>query len=717
MAEGRFVAENLIPVSLLTDGAPSPPPPCASAAPAARASTGTVAARADCAEALLTPAAEATFLSKAVATLADAAVPRNALAAEALRLAVVDLGLSDASAYHGLVFQLVLRPRSKAASLASATAGASVVGAGKPPSRLTRATGSGSSSRGGGGGDSGNVSGILRVGTAFARGCERDCVAKGGRYDELILRFMHSVEGFGAAGGGRTTSPPAAAQARFGVDKLGRTLQSLVAAAVSRAGVTALSSYSAAAACTAASVAGCAQYAIGGANGAKKLQQRGRWEEEAGSLRRFLLPACDVLVCSLSTMPLGSSGALALAASAREDSVSLQRFACASACWGVGLSAEYAHPPLRSFEDAFAYATAVGARVLVLLKEREPAPVAAAAMLSFPYADAGSGCGLPLAGDVPPLRVRVRDVLGREDAQDVRAVDAPALAVRILYSAAVAAAAAGNATSSTASLLTAGGSMGSVFISAAGGLGGGASGGSRAPGSSLASGSFFAGGSSSGVSPGLSTSGSSVAAAAAGQASPAAEVSSLLMALTGGAGVAFRVHVIGGLDGGDGAGSGPSSHRKQHHARMSALEKRASNRLLQSPLLSAVLVAAMLTRAGGHAAAGSASCGGVPPAASGGGGASGGAVLVHVVAMDVPWRLVREVATAAAATGGASAGRASPEEAWAQLSSRLATDKDVLRHRKACKEALECATEPKLRDSLAPVVYYSIPDDRFDSAL
>jgi len=64
----------------------------------------------------------------------------------------------------------------------------------------------------------------------------------------------------------------------------------------------------------------------------------------------------------------------------------------------------------------------------------------------------------------------------------------------------------------------------------------------------------------------------------------------------------------------------------------------------------------------------------------------------------------------------AASTHASLEEAWAAVNARLSVDKEAAKHRKALKDALELACSGKLRDSHAPTVFYSAPDDRFDAA-
>ena len=216
---------------------------------------------------------------------------------------VLDLGLSEPRNYHGTVFQIVLRP------LAAATQG----GAGLRTARSADGRSAGSA-----------VEALLKIGIAFSQGCDADCVARGGRYDELVLRYQPP---------GTDTDVPAAsrglvvaAQVRFGVEKFSKTLRALAT-----------------------------------------LHSRSGKSRHGGSLAapRPLLPRCDVLVCSVyhGHSDDGAGSDLALL-----DDLLCHRRCLAAVFSSAGVSTDYLHPVLRGYESAAAYASLLGARVLCVVR-------------------------------------------------------------------------------------------------------------------------------------------------------------------------------------------------------------------------------------------------------------------------------------------------------------------------------------------------------------
>lgn len=216
---------------------------------------------------------------------------------------VLDLGLIEPRNYHGTVFQIVLKP------LAAATQGGT--------SLRTARSADGRSA-------GGAVEALLKIGIAFSQGCDADCVARGGRYDELILRYQPP---------GVDIEVPAAARAlvvamqvRFGVEKFSKTLRAL-ATLHSRSG----------------------------------KSRHG----EFLTAPRPLLPRCDVLVCSVyhghSDDSSGSDLALL-------DDLLYYRRCLAAIYFSAGISADYLHPVLRGYESAAAYASLLGARVLCVVR-------------------------------------------------------------------------------------------------------------------------------------------------------------------------------------------------------------------------------------------------------------------------------------------------------------------------------------------------------------
>lgn len=334
--------------------------------------------------------------------------------------------------------------------------------------------------------------------------------------------------------------------------------------------------------------------------------------------------------------------------------------------------------------------------------------------------------------------MRVCDVHGRNDVPDCAVADAPAHALRILHGAlalgalasgagagvspaaaaamAAGAGAAGAASNAAAAagvaaalapLLTAGSVPSATTTGGAGGgasaAGGGAGGGSGAGASGSGTGGLSLGGGgltlplvSGAVGTGAGDTTHSGASAGLGVAGPH--------------GIAVRVHLAGVPE----IEGGAANAKKQAHAKLAAMEKRAANRLLQSPLLHALLAAAGARQSAGGSGSASGGAGAAGASGVGSGGGSGGRnITIHVVAVDAPWRIVRDIATVAAP--GVSGALTSLEDAWASLSSRLGAD--GARYRKAVKEALELSCSPRLRDSPAPLAFYSLPEDRFDAAL
>ena len=193
---------------------------------------------------------------------------------------VVDLGLADPDAYHGMTLQIVMRERARLAGPLGSSGGAGgsrltsaaakrLWRAMRPPAPTpiaaapltslpiatpipvtTNATGTATLRASGtphtsalplSSDAAASIEALLRIGAAYEMGCERDCVARGGRADDLVLRYRDvtrageassvdgSVTGVLGIGGGLedATPPPVVGEVRFGVDKLARCVAAL----------------------------------------------------------------------------------------------------------------------------------------------------------------------------------------------------------------------------------------------------------------------------------------------------------------------------------------------------------------------------------------------------------------------------------------------------------------------------------------------------------
>jgi hypothetical protein len=337
---------------------------------------------------------------------------------------------------------------------------------------------------------------------------------------------------------------------------------------------------------------------------------------------------------------------------------------------------------LHSYEAARAFATALGARVVVGV------PLGAGAEAgSVPGGDdagisdgAAGGASSGVQG-APSARLTVRDTAGRAEV-DVLPVDAADHVVRLLTHAlgpAVLAAqgVAGLVTSGTPLLAGPG-------ATAEQGSHGGA-GGTAATGTS---------GSSSSQQAGAGMPGTPATLGGGTAGTHAAHSHGHGHAAGGGPpyelppGVALRVHLVGISDLEPGPGGGPVKRYK-----VAAWEKRVAARLAQTPILAGI--AGMGPAGGGAAGSGG----------GGGGGSGAGAVrgTVHVLATDLPFRLLRDVCTAASCA-------ASADEAWAQLSARAAPD--LAKHKRVVREALDVLAGAA--GGLLGCCAYSVSDDRFD---
>jgi hypothetical protein len=128
-----------------------------------------------------------------------------------------------------------------------------------------------------------------------------------------------------------------------------------------------------------------------------------------------------------------------------------------------------------------------------------------------------------------------------------------------------------------------------------------------------------------------------------------------------------------------------------------------------TPILAGV--AGMAAGAGGGA-------GGSAPGSGGGAAVRG---TVHLVATELPYRLLRDVCTAAACAGGGGGGgggggsssSGSADDAWATLLPRL--DKDAAKYKRVLREVLDTLMAA-LREGARTLmtVAYTVSDDRFD---
>lgn len=542
--------------------------------------------------------------------------PRDALSSYLLQELVVDAGLCDPDMYHGLVFQVVLRPRAKAVSLnARVPRGSS----GQAPAA---GSGSGRAKRAGKQAPAA-VEAALRLGAAFVAACERDAVAKGGRFDELLLRYRDRLEDH--------SQPPIAAQVRFGIDKLARTL---------------------------------------GALAARRSSDAATSEHDEAAVHKHLLPASDILVY----------------AEGPPAQTLLQRACVATALRHAGLFVEHIHPPFHSFDQARDFAVALGARVTV---EVPGTSVAA------PAATSQGGATNVEASTAHAARVIVRDVAGREEV-DVLAGDAPTHAARLLARALAAAAGtpqvaaliaagaasagiAGGSGSSGASLaagITLGSGAASVTHGGPGPGGGHAQLGNLATGGSAAQGATSAGGSAAAT----GTSASAGGAGPSGQAGGATQHGHAAIAADLPAGVSLRISLIGISDLEPGAGGGPVKRYRIH-----SWEKRVSTRFSQTPIFAGLPALAA--------------------AASGGAGSGSGRGSIHLIATELPFRVVRDVGTALACA-------ASADEGWALLSQRTEREGMAARYKRTVRDILEAAFAH--RAGCLQLVLYATADDRFD---
>lgn len=618
-----------------------------------------------------------------------APLPRNHLASTIISHAVVDLGLGigagDAGMYHGTVFQLVLRSRQKAASInprmtkLDGDAGGSGLSS-KVRIRPSGSVAPASPTTAGAGGDASSssqqqpsslipssVEALLRVGVHYSTICEKDCIARGGRYDELVLRYRDR-------GGVDTTYadnsasqlPPLAVQVRFGVHKLGQAL----AAIGDQSNASVLGMHSGAAG---RSFSGSFRH-LGDASGASV--------GSAGN--RHLLPRADVLVWSPSLTP------------ASADALLHERSVIAALLWQGGIACEYSHGALADFDTAKAYAAAIGARIIVNIKQ---IAVGSSQVVASPDD----------ALMTAQARLQLRDLSGRED-EDLPTPDAPAMIHRWLGHMATAtmqAAGVGqhhhhhhghprghHAASAPSLALGLGMASGLQAMALQGGQGSSsgnthASAGSTGPPSSVAAGTG-AGGSAT-------TAHATGAAAGGGHAHGGHGHSG-----HGGAtldlppGIALRTHIVAAAE------RGTDDHGYIRRNKLAPIEKRATSRLAQTSIL--------------HTIAGT-------PGAAGGRSKVPGApdALVHLIVVDAPWRSMREVATAFASFPPTVAG---VEEAWASLQPRTTAGHGTRDDRHGNDRDKEFQKLKRhLRDTLdtlsgcrggALLVLYSTVDDRFD---
>ena len=593
-------------------------------------------------------------------TADTAPLARSHAVADVYRSLVVDLGMCEPELYHGCVFQVVLRQRSKAANFSDGSSGkggaptplSSTSGkkgglsaanlmqrAGRPSS--TKPASSSSAPAAASVGASvvsvetlAAVDAQLKLGASFAGVCDRDCVARGGRYDALLLRYRDRFED--------RSPPPAAAQVRFGVDKLARTISALQASVPAALPPSALGSLPVP-----------ARLRFSG------LPHGVPATVSAAAALRQLLPACDVLVCNIGdSAPAASSSS----GGQSSESAALLRSVIAASLWQAGISAEYLHPPMPSLHDAATHAAVIGAKVLVL---------------------AGSS----------PARLRIRDLTGtlREDAE-VPLQEAPQAVLRILASAN---GALGVGHPFAAPLFVAGGRSGLDAATGGGGAGGSGSGGASAAnaaggvsdrsGTSSSSSSGHLGHHTSGG--GLPSSGSS-----GGGGSGASDAVP--------SNVSLRFHFVACE-----ALSDATGPQKRH--KTSTLEKRAVSRLASSGVLAGASAAAGGgSGGGGHHGYGGSTAGALSThhvGSRGSGHASSSSsshhghghghhqARVEVLVTDLPYRLLRDIGTAASAAvsgGGAASAGAASAEAWASLSSRTA-DKLFTGHKAAAREVLD----------------------------
>jgi serine/threonine protein kinase/histidyl-tRNA synthetase len=207
-------------------------------------------------------------------------------------VSVVDLGLAESDVYHGMVFQLILRDRHKLVTAASKHIKHVAT---KLPGVMA---------------ESAAMESLMKHGIAFEQHCNRDCVAKGGRYDETVLRYRDNADD--------PTLPPGCVQVRFGIAKLVEAVNALFGAS-----------------------------SIGSAK-AKSSSEPIPW------------PTVDVLAVT------------AVDSTALHDAALSDRYSIAVSLWNQGICAQYNHPHMSTFDEAVSYAREQGVRVLVFLKEATP---------------------------------------------------------------------------------------------------------------------------------------------------------------------------------------------------------------------------------------------------------------------------------------------------------------------------------------------------------
>lgn len=452
---------------------------------------------------------------------------------------------------------------------------------------------------------------LLRVGAAFEALCERECIAKGGRLDDLILRYRERLgddTAAAAAAAGGDSAPLCGVQLRVGVHKLAHAVAGLAAAAAASASQHPHPHH----------------HHHGSSGRGRSLLSGGGAGSSGGSA--LLNPACDVLVWCPDAAPAVAT---------------VEAYAVAQYLRSSGVAADYASELLGDYDAARTHAMSRGARLLVQVKPSSTGPGGGSLTGGSSGSGGGGGGGAGGSGGgggsvtsgsggaaASEPKLDIHAVSGR-DSNDALLSDAAAVIHRMLL-AATGGAAFGLVTAAAAApallLPTDRGGAAAAALPAASAAADSASHGTHSSHGAHGHGGHF---SSSAVS-------------------------------------SIRVHMVE---------SEKDASWQAKRVKLSAAEKRITARLAAS---------SVLNMAGGAAA-------------------TAATAAIHVVAADLPWRVLREVGTAAACTGSA-------EEAWAQLAA-APPDAGVQRSKRLVKDTLDMLFSLQ---ATRPLVLYSVPDDKID---
>lgn len=327
-----------------------------------------------------------TVLSSFIASLSslsNLSLPRNDNASLILQGIVVDLGkYNDSGLYFGGIFQLILQSRKKLVTVNSSSGSRT---------KLSSATGFNNDM------DTGSnvsiyavpstVETALRIGVQYLNACEKDCIVRGGRCDELLLRYAYDI----AENGNVVVIPPIISQVRFGVEKFAKALAAIHSSHI--------------------------KATIGESHhGHHHHSHHHHHHHQVSSLtNQHLLPPVDILVWS----PSYKQG---LQAFGQSDIQIFERYSIASLLWSCGLAVEYLHPPLEDINEAKNYATILGARYLVNIRSYQ--------------IGMGSTPTLGINNTPTMARLHVRDMYGRIDI-DISPTDLPSTMLRLIVQATV----------------------------------------------------------------------------------------------------------------------------------------------------------------------------------------------------------------------------------------------------------------------------------------